>query len=250
MYISAIITALVLTIVIMITSIFSVYATTNDTDDINKPLYRQIQELIINPNFAPDHSCLFDAYQLHCIPGEDQKCPEGFGGNEDGTCFAKTFINGTWDWECPAAYHSEDDDETGQCYPDTEPCWPGQIRYPDFAVCGDEEYVCEKHNLTGCMVNGRSIVNLPNEYCLTGPDNERCAILPGYGCPEGFATMNSANFTIPRCVPESAEEVEKAERERQVLDPNRCAPGHRLQVGETVDIHKRGDNIGNCYPID
>ena len=46
MYILAIITALVLTIVIMITSISSVYASTNDTDDINKPLYRQIQELI------------------------------------------------------------------------------------------------------------------------------------------------------------------------------------------------------------
>ena len=85
-------------------------------------------------------------------------------------------------------------------------------------TCRDEEYVCEKHNLTGCMVDGRSIVNLPNEYCLTGPDNERCAILPGYGCPEGFATMNSANFTISRCVPESAEEVEKAERERQVTE--------------------------------
>jgi hypothetical protein len=233
---------------IIILFVPNVYASTNDTDDINKPLYRQIQDLIVNPNFAPDYTCLFDAYQLHCIPGEDQDCYdiEGFAQNEDGTCFAKTFINGTWEWECPDGYHSEDDDETGQCYPDSEPCYPGMVRYPDFTACGYEEYVCEKHNLTSCTVDGRSLVNFPNEDCLTQPDNKRCAILPGYGCPEGFALMSGTNFTVSRCVPESVKEVEEAERERQVLDPNRCAPGYRLEVGETVDIHRRGDNIGNC----
>ena len=66
-------------------------------------------------------------------------------------------------------------------------------------------------SLTGCTVDGISLVNFPNESCLTSPDNERCAILPGYGCPEGFTTMFSSNFTIPRCVPESVEEVEKAD---------------------------------------
>jgi hypothetical protein len=64
--------------------------------------------------------------------------------HQDWTCFAQTFINGTWEWECPKDYHSEDDDETGQCYPHTEPCYPGQIRYPDFAACGDEEYVSDR----------------------------------------------------------------------------------------------------------
>lgn len=29
----------------------------------------------INPDFAPDRSCLFDVYQLHCIPGSEQECP-------------------------------------------------------------------------------------------------------------------------------------------------------------------------------
>jgi hypothetical protein len=84
---------------------------------------------------------LFDAYQLHCIPGEDQECGEAFGQNEDGTCFAKTFINGTYEWHCPDGYHSADGDETGQCYPDIEPCWPGMIRYPDDRTCGEENDV-------------------------------------------------------------------------------------------------------------
>jgi hypothetical protein len=110
-------------------------------------LYRQIQNLIENPFFAPDGSCLFDVYQLHCIPGDHQECPEGFGNNKDGTYFPMTMVNGTWERECPPEYHSEQDDETGQCYPDTEPCHPGQIRSPD-ATCSDEEYVCEEHNLT------------------------------------------------------------------------------------------------------
>jgi hypothetical protein len=124
------------------------------------------------------------------------------------------------------------------------------IRYPDFPACGDEEYICEQHNLTSCTVDGRSLVNFPNEYCLTQPDNKRCAILPGYGCPEGFATMSSANFTLPRCVPESVKEVENAERERQVLDPNRCASGYKLDVAERIDILRRDGNIGTCNSID
>jgi hypothetical protein len=61
--------------------------------------------------------------------------------------------------------------------------------------------------------------------------------------------MVSSNFTIPRCVPESVEEVEKAERERQVLNPNRCAPGYKLDVPEHIDIQRRGYNIGSCNPV-
>jgi hypothetical protein len=33
----------------------------------------------INPDFDPDRSCLFDVFQLKCIPGSEQDCPEGFG---------------------------------------------------------------------------------------------------------------------------------------------------------------------------
>ena len=59
-----------------------------------------------------------------CIPGEDQECPQGFGNNEDETCFL------THKGGCPEGYYGVSDDETGQCYPNTKPCYPGQIRYP------------------------------------------------------------------------------------------------------------------------
>lgn len=231
-------------------------ATTNSTSNIDKPLYRQIQDLIENPAFAPDYSCLFDVYQLHCIPGDHQECPEGFGQNEDSTCFPMTMVNGTWDWECPPEYHSESEDETGQCYPDTEPCYPGQIRDPDEAECDYEEDVCEEHNLTSCWIDGIFIPNYPDEYCLTNPSQIRCAAIVINGttigrCPEGFALVNIQNFSIPsRCLPENVEEAEIAERERQVFDPNRCAPGYKLQVGEHIDIFARGTDIGSCTKID
>lgn len=211
--------------------------------DVNKPLYRQIQELPTNPNFAPNQSCLFNAYQLKCIPGEQQECPEGFGTNEDGTCFAETLINGKWEWECPGGYHSEDDDETGQCYPDTEPCYPGQIRNPDFPACSSEDYVCEEFNLTGCIIDGRMIGILPDEYCLRNPDAEKCVAIDG-SCPEGFDIMNSANFTMGVCMPLSYEDAKQAKRVRQVLDQNRCPEGYWLDVD--LDFDDGHGNVGRC----
>ena len=80
-----------------------------------------------NPDFNPDYSCLFDVFQLKCIPGSQQECPEGFSAGDPETCFAETFINGKWEWECPEGYHSVEDDETGQCYPDSEGCPDGMI---------------------------------------------------------------------------------------------------------------------------
>jgi len=70
----------------------------------------------LNEDFNPDRSCMFDAYQLRCIPGADQVCPEGFSNNDDSTCFF--FHNGG----CPEGYHSTDNDETGQCYSNEEGC--------------------------------------------------------------------------------------------------------------------------------
>jgi hypothetical protein len=70
----------------------------------------------INEDFNPDRSCMFDAYQLRCIPGADQVCPEGFGNNDDSTCF---FFHKKG---CPEGYHSTENDETGQCYSNEEGC--------------------------------------------------------------------------------------------------------------------------------
>jgi hypothetical protein len=70
----------------------------------------------INEDFNPNRSCMFDAYQLRCIPGADQVCPEGFGNNDDSTCFLFHKEG------CPEGYHSTDNDETGQCYSNEEGC--------------------------------------------------------------------------------------------------------------------------------
>ena len=72
---------------------------------------------------GPDESCLFDITQIKCLPfpGED-KCPVGFGNNEDGRCIPRTLVNGEWEWVCPEGYHDVDDDESGQCYPNSEGC--------------------------------------------------------------------------------------------------------------------------------
>jgi hypothetical protein len=70
----------------------------------------------INEDFNPDRSCMFDAYQLRCVPGADQVCPESFGNNDDSTCF---FLHKEG---CPEGYHSTDNDETGQCYSNEGGC--------------------------------------------------------------------------------------------------------------------------------
>jgi hypothetical protein len=100
----------------------------------------------INPDFDPDYSCLFDVYQLKCIPGSDQKCPEGFGSNDDATCFA---LNENGDWICPEDYHTVDDDETGQCYPNSEGCSGDMVLLtgrPDkvWDRCAEKRYLCNE----------------------------------------------------------------------------------------------------------
>lgn len=73
----------------------------------------------INEDFAPDKSCMFDTFQLKCIPGSEQECPEGFGSGDPETCF---FMN---PGGCPEDYHSTDGDETGQCYRNSDNCKEG-----------------------------------------------------------------------------------------------------------------------------
>lgn len=67
----------------------------------------------ISHNFDPDESCNLNAYQLKYIPGSEQDCPDGYHNGEDNLCSPV---------ECQEGYHGEDDDETGQCYPDSEGC--------------------------------------------------------------------------------------------------------------------------------
>ncbi len=119
----------------------------------------------INPDFDPDQSCNFDAYQLKCIPGSEQDCYdiEGFAQNEDYTCH----VSGP----CPEGYHGRDDDETGQCYPDSEGCeWDGYVMLERedgkgntcsvlYLLCDQEEHKEEEY----CI-----------EYCNEGPNRMGC----------------------------------------------------------------------------
>jgi hypothetical protein len=108
-YISIIITlALILS---MSTATASVFASADDLASIYKP-----DRPAINPDFAPDESCLFDIFQDKCAPGSQQECPEDFGTNEDLNCVPQ--INDGHRM-CPDGYHSVDNDETGQCYPNS-----------------------------------------------------------------------------------------------------------------------------------
>jgi hypothetical protein len=88
----------------------------------------------INPDFDPDYSCIFDAYQLKCIPGSQQDCHEvGFGNNDDATCFPYEFITEGR----PKGYHSIDDDETGQCYPNSQEYPDHGSDYPTMVLLED-----------------------------------------------------------------------------------------------------------------
>ena len=45
----------------------------------------QTKRAVINEDFDPDESCLFDVYQKKCLPSQiTDECPEDFGTHEDG----------------------------------------------------------------------------------------------------------------------------------------------------------------------
>ena len=84
---------------------------------------------------GPDERCLFDPTLPHCasVNGE---CPEGFLMNENEQCFPEG--------GCPDGYHRIEDDESGRCYSDDEPCPPDMIKNPEFPKnCEYKTYVCE-----------------------------------------------------------------------------------------------------------
>lgn len=96
----------------------------------------------INPDFNPDYSCLFDVYQVQCIPGSEQECPDNFGNNDDATCFP---LDEDGDWTCPEDYHGRDDDETGQCYPNDKGCeWEDYILIEEERRCASLSYICNE----------------------------------------------------------------------------------------------------------
>ena len=145
---------LLITVIILLIPTASVFATSSESeffDEDGNVLYTDNRPAI-NEDFAPDYSCLFDAFQLKCVPGSAQECPRPeFGNNEDNTCWSKTFINGEWVRNCPDGYHTTDGDETGQCYPNDEECpnhfflVPDPDPEDDGDRCARPAYYCPEH---------------------------------------------------------------------------------------------------------
>jgi hypothetical protein len=119
------------------------------------------QRPAINPNFDPDYSCLFDITQLKCIPGSEQKCPDNFKTNDDDRCIP---LNESGDWECPEGYHYVDEDESGQCYPNSEGCGDNEPfvliegKYGDrcailYFICDEVEHKGEDYCIDYCEEN-------------------------------------------------------------------------------------------------
>jgi hypothetical protein len=72
--------ALALVLTIPTASVFA----TEDISNMN-----QGNRSAINPEFDPDYSCLFDVFQLKCVPGSEQVCPDGFSAGDPENCFPK-----------------------------------------------------------------------------------------------------------------------------------------------------------------
>jgi hypothetical protein len=83
----------------------------------------------------PDEDCLYDTSLSKCTPGPEG-CPEGFGTNDKGQCFPLHD-------KCPTGYHSHEDDESGECIPDSTPCEEGYIMNLSYASCERKEFVSQ-----------------------------------------------------------------------------------------------------------
>jgi hypothetical protein len=96
---------------------------------------------------------------------------EPFGSGDPETCFPKD-ENGNW--ECPKDYHSVEDDETGQCYPDDEGCpggtvWRGKTA-TSHTACVDEDYCLDDPDTRNCkpenVCDHWGTLTSKDEYCL------------------------------------------------------------------------------------
>jgi hypothetical protein len=159
---------------------------------------------------GPDERCLFDPSLPHCTPPPGEDCPEGLGTNEDGQCFP---LGG-----CPDGYHSNEDDETGTCYPDSEPCPEGQVR-------SDEGNYCV----------------VPEE-----PDPISCPAVfpPPPGCPglEDLEPEQQCEIdpSLPDCIENEDQQIDNSEESAE-LEP---APPEE-DVGDESGNNEGGDSGNN-----
>ena len=89
--------------------------------------------------------------------------------------------------------------------------------------------------------------------CLKSPHRSICDPIDSE-CPDTFTTMYTHNETgngIAKCVPKSFKVTTNDQKERESLDPLRCALGYKLEINDSENIYRRGgdDPIGSCIKI-
>jgi hypothetical protein len=116
----------------------------------------------INPAFDPDEDCNF-AYELHCVPGTEQECPEGWDNGEDNVCSPDG---------CEEGYVEADEEEHGPCNITYEECESGSYADNDYILIKDDSrcalgyFVCiepEHREKDYCI-----------EYCDENPEKDAC----------------------------------------------------------------------------
>lgn len=126
-----------------------------DCKDATKQPVAPLNELGGTARLAPgqvpleDKPCLYDTSLPQCAPDANGNCRDGYGMNDDGRCFV---IHNT----CPDGYHSHEDDESGECIPDSIKCDPGYEKTSNGKNCErSDNYLCERNPLLKeCYDNG------------------------------------------------------------------------------------------------
>ena len=146
--------------------------------------------------------------------------------NGDGACFP-LHPEG-----CPSGYHSHEDDETGECIPDTTPCDEGYITNPNYPECGKIDRICaENPTIAECKP-----FELPEECKVFPYPNEcppRTTICdPSY--PDGSTCFHPNDVDI------DCDEIQH--RDFKVILPDK----HKFdRDGDGIGCESNGDDNGN-----
>jgi hypothetical protein len=130
-------------------------------DEEGYPLNTQDRP-VVNPAFDPDEDCNL-AYELKCLPGAEQECPEGWDNGEDNVCSPDG---------CEEGYVEADEEEHGLCNITYEECESGSYADNDYILIKDDSrcalgyFVCiepEHREKDYCI-----------EYCDENPEKDAC----------------------------------------------------------------------------
>ena len=143
-------------------------------DIVQKEIFKTVKDGDEQEN--KDMVCLYNPAHSLCKPDKEDKCPAGWGKNEDGQCFP---VNK----KCPAGYWRADDDETGACVPRAvEASQDEEVLPPcdgSFQDCVTESgFVCEAGSTDdNCELDedqpvDQALVESPEDQGVIGTDGD------------------------------------------------------------------------------